>query len=131
MTRTMVPPRQVVLAGMTLLMLLLPGVALAGTDYASTILEDDPTLYFRLGETAGSEVPNLGRHGGIASVQGTPERGVYGALESDESGDRAIRFHADGDYLRAFPSAGSTVIGDYTVEAWVRMDRFTDGDLFD
>src|SRR5687767_10580217 len=98
----MVPPRQLVLLGTSLLALIVPvAAAHAATDYASTVLEDDPTVYLRLGEPAGSEAQNLGSHGGTASVHGA-ELGVYGALESDESGDRAIRMDGGG-YVRAFP----------------------------
>src|SRR5687768_17255395 len=90
--------------------LILPAAASAATDYRSTVLEDEPTVYLRLGERTGTTALNTGSHGGYAELNGRPELGVYGALESDPTGDRAI--HLDdvtGDHLVVRPAPGSRV----------------------
>src|SRR5687768_13684483 len=102
-----------------LVLLTQAGAALA--TYQSTVLSDDPTVYLRLGERTGTTAASLGRHGGSATINGNPVLGAYGALESDTTGDRAMRFDGDGDRLDVIPSAGSEARETYTVEAWVKL----------
>jgi hypothetical protein len=92
------------------------------SSYRNLILDDNARMYLPLDERSGTELANLGSDGGAGQIHGNPRLGVYGALESDESGDRAIRLDGD-DYLTYRPERGVRVQGDFTAEGWIKHEE--------
>src|SRR5688500_11226165 len=103
--------------------LLLPAVASAA--YAATVLADNPRVYLTLDERSGTTFANLGSDGGTAELVGPPgaDVGVYGAIESDEPSDRAVRLNHR-QALEVRPRAGSRLDGPYTLEAWTKLETY-------
>ena len=108
-------------------------VTTALADYAGTVLSQGPAGYWRLTEAtqpaAASYATNLGSAGvsGRGTFAGALTRGVAGALAGDAN--TAVSFGASDD------SIGGVLVGNktdwnpptsFSVEAWVRTDRFTD-----
>jgi len=89
--------------------------------YQQTILASNPFGYYRLSETSGAAI-NLGSIGSIAngSYQGTPSRGIAGALINDS--DAATGFSkATQNYVNMNALTGHMIDGnDFSFEAWFK-----------
>jgi hypothetical protein len=90
------------------------------TGYASTVLADSPTAYWRLDDAAGSStVADASGHGHTGTVQGGVTLGATGVLSNDSaatfdgrSGSISIANTA------GLPSGGSP----YSLEAWIQSN---------
>jgi glutamyl endopeptidase len=109
-----------------------PPAALAASDYESTVLTDQPSGYWRLGDPAGSATA-LDSTGGNDGQYRNVSPGTAGALSSDT--DTAANFASTNDtpnnddvFVDAcFCPFGGYGTGILTAEAWVRTDVSDNG----
>lgn len=93
-------------------------VADAGAAYVLAVLEDGPTLYYRLEETSGAVINDeTGKHPG--TLFDGPELGVPGAFP----GSAAIRFTGVGA-IKLGDALGAEGRKHFTLEAWFRPDVY-------
>ncbi len=98
----------------------------AGTPvYASTVLSDSPSAYWRLGETSGTSAANqvagapAGAYTTTAGGSGGYTLGVVGALAGDP--DRAVTLNGTSGYV-SIPSNAALDLtdGPFSIEFWVK-----------
>jgi hypothetical protein len=90
--------------------------------YATTVLADSPTAYWRLGEASGNWDDSSG-NGLTLLVIGSPTYGVTGALSGDS--DKAVKTFASGSNNYGRRESETLLLmgtGDFTVEAWAKVD---------
>ena len=89
------------------------------SDYSSTVLSDNPIVYWPLGDPAGSttanDVSGGGRQGTYTSCA---TRGAPGPIAHDAS--TAATFSADGCYMQFTPGGGDSYWGSFSAEAWFK-----------
>ncbi|HEX6443996.1 MAG TPA: beta-N-acetylglucosaminidase domain-containing protein [Streptosporangiales bacterium] len=88
----------------------------ADVAYPELVGQQNPSGYWRLGESSGTALTDSSGHGQDGSYRPTVTLGVPGALAGDT--DTAARL--DGGYGEVPSSASVSPTGAYTVEAWVR-----------
>jgi len=90
--------------------------AAAGTrTYDAEVLADNPVAYWRLGDTAGPYVDEIGTADLI--VSGNPNEGATGAINGDI--DTAISFDGTDDFAQYDIAAWT---GNFTVELWAKSN---------
>jgi hypothetical protein len=102
--------------------------AVAKTPYVAAVLEDQPFLYFRLGEgNASGAIIDIAR-GHVAVTKPGITAGVPGAI----AGDRDTAFRFDGMTAAVVLDNEPAFAGKvpYTIEAWVRPTSFIAGRVF-
>jgi len=77
---------------------LLTSVCVAEADYASEVLADSPTAYWRLDETSGSTAADSSGNGNTGTYTGSPSLGATGAL-AFETPNLATDFDGSNDYV--------------------------------
>ncbi len=87
--------------------------------YASAVLENRPTAYWRLSETSGTAANDASPNGKNATYSGSPTLGAAGPLIGEPS-DRAVTFN--GSSQRA---NGPQLTTPGTIEAWVKLSTNT------
>ena len=97
------------------------GLALALTtaaqaDYVSDVLADNPVVYLRLGENAGTTADDQTANNFDGDYQNGPTLGVAGIAGG--GGDTAVSLDGSNDRVQV---SGANVTTDYTVEAWVNV----------
>jgi hypothetical protein len=90
--------------------------------YPATVLADNPTGYWRLGEASGDWADSSG-NGLTLLVIGSPTYSQTGALSGDS--DKAVKTFASGSNNYGRRESETLLLfgtGDFTVEAWVQVD---------
>jgi len=95
------------------------------TTYASTVLSDGPSLYYRLSDPSGAVSPDSSGHGNSGTYAGTYTQNQIGALPSDP--DRATLFDGISANVRAPSTSSVSLTGDVSVEAWVKWTATATG----
>ena len=94
-----------------------------GVSYVGTILADNPLLYWRLNESSGTSVDNLGSVGDIldGTYVNAPTLSQPGAIGD---GDKSVNFDGNSDYamINSGNSSLETFPNGLTIEAWVKSD---------
>ncbi len=86
-----------------------------GQSYQDVVMQDSPTAYWRLGETSGTTVLDLGSGNHNGKIVVAPTLGVTGAVAGD--GNKAMTFAAgSGHYISTTQTSSST----FTWEAWIK-----------
>jgi len=98
------------------------GFSLPGDAYAQAVLADNPTQYWRLGETSGTRAVNIassidGTYNGPTLGQAGPRPSLYPGLESD---NKAPDF--DGTDDRVESNSALATMTQWTLEAWAKPD---------
>jgi len=97
------------------------GTALPGTAYEAEVLADQPSAFWRLDESAGTQ---------MADSSGNGRHGVYdNAILGEDplvlGGGGSVRFPHVGDNRGQWSGEGLPVAAPCTLEAWVQTDRDT------
>ncbi|XVV08577.1 LamG-like jellyroll fold domain-containing protein [Actinoplanes sp. CA-131856] len=90
----------------------------AAADYASLVLADQPSVYYRLGETQGATAADSSGHGVTGTYSGSAVTGVDGAVPSDT--DNAVLAPDRAPVLRAPAAALPSGSAARTVEFWFK-----------
>ena len=88
----------------------------SAADYRSTVIADDPVVYYRLGETSGTVAHEERGTGLNGAYQGGTSLGVQGALTDPNP---AAQFDGNNDQVTVPDAARLRIPGDITVEAWM------------
>ena len=88
-------------------------------NYRETVLDDNPTLYWRLGDAAGvSLVDDVSPNNHLGRVFGSPTLGVAGAIDD---GNTAASFASGGAIVSDDPVYGATEAPfEYSIELWFK-----------
>jgi PKD repeat protein len=96
--------------------------SVGGSGYATAVLADGPTGYWRLGESSGtSAADSAGSHAG--TINGGVTLGVPGSLSGDP--DTAMTLNGSTGYVSVASSTDLNPTGDLTVEAWAKPTALT------
>jgi hypothetical protein len=101
-----------------------------GSAYAAAVLADNPLVYLRLGESAGTQASDKSGHGNDAAYLGSVTRSIPGAIAGDP--DTAVRFDgSDSALIRLVASFDFDGSKPFSLELWVRPEGTIDGDFND
>ena len=93
--------------------------------YASTVLEDAPVGYWRLGEAAGTSATDASGSGRGGTYVNGPVRGVAGALTADPNA--ATGFVESGDRVEVADDTALRMNGSFSIEFWAKLNSFPGG----
>jgi PKD repeat protein len=93
--------------------------------YGSAVYAQEPLLYWRLGETAGSVAADSGALGSPGSYKGSATRGVPGVL--DGVSDSAVRFGANDALVSSTNSYTNPTV--YSQESWFKTTTTSGGKI--
>ena len=89
--------------------------------YRTTVLQDAPVGYWRLGELSGSSVSDSSGHSYTGSYLNGVTLGAQGALSGDP--DTAPSLDGVDDYVSVADATGLHVGDTFTLEAWVKLGQ--------
>lgn len=95
--------------------------AVKNQSYRDLVMESEPTVYFRLGDSSGSGALNEAGFAGV--FVGSPTLGVAGAIDGDS--DTAVTLNGTSQYIRAgfgvYGGMGSLMAtAGITIELWIK-----------
>ncbi|MCA9324474.1 LamG domain-containing protein, partial [Candidatus Saccharibacteria bacterium] len=95
-------------------------------DYYTLVNQATPTAYWRLGEASGTTaIDSMGSHDG--TFVNSPTLAVAGLLENETN--TAVQFDGTNDHVLLDNTGAMSTLheGDYTLEAWIKLDTLPGG----
>src|SRR5690625_1632334 len=93
--------------------------------YGEAVFEQEPDLYWRLGETSGSTAADSGWMGNAGTYQGGHSKGQPGAVLG--TANTAVTFNGTNGYVASVNSFDNPQV--FTTEAWVRTTSTSGGKI--
>lgn len=99
---------------------------IAGTDYSSTILADNPLFYYRLGEISGTTAYDEVAASSNGTYYNTPSLGQTGAISGDSN--KSVLFEqANNEYAETLTLSSETSLLPCTIEFFIKQSGSSDG----
>ena len=102
-----------------------PAAAAAAANYRSTIMEDNPLFYYRLGEASGTTPYDEVAAASNGTYYNTPDLGQTGAISGDSN--TSVKFkEASSEYADTVTLTSETSLLPCTIECFIKTDGASD-----